>query len=197
MMNTLTLSPSVTLPAAPIAVPWRALRHAVPGERTARPAATDAAPAPAIDAAFARDVLAGLAQRRKSIPCTWLDDAHGSEPFERITGPGVTAAFHENLLARINRELGGNFSLDAFEHEARWDAERRRIETHLVSVYTQRVTVLGRAFRFAMGESIRTGNSHECSAASFQALAARAGGAPLQRWTDAPARFAVHGLERL
>jgi uncharacterized SAM-dependent methyltransferase len=33
---------------------------------------------------------------------------------------GVTAAFNLNLLARINRELGGNFVLPHFRHEARF-----------------------------------------------------------------------------
>ena len=34
---------------------------------------------------------------------------------------GVTAAFNLNLLARINRELSGDFALDLFAHEARWN----------------------------------------------------------------------------
>lgn len=40
---------------------------------------------PAFDPAFAHDVLAGLSQREKSIPCIWLYDRAGSELFERIT----------------------------------------------------------------------------------------------------------------
>ena len=34
---------------------------------------------------------------------------------------GVTAEFNLNLLARINRELKGDFVLEAFAHEARWN----------------------------------------------------------------------------
>ena len=44
---------------------------------------------------------------------------------------GVTAAFNKNLLARINRELGGHFDLDAFEHVARYDAERGAVDSFL------------------------------------------------------------------
>ena len=40
---------------------------------------------PRIDTPFARDVLAGLSQPLKSIPCTWLYDRRGSELFEHIT----------------------------------------------------------------------------------------------------------------
>ena len=46
---------------------------------------------------------------------------------------GVTGAFNLNLLGRINRELGGDFQLRDFEHQARWNEEQRRIEMHLRS----------------------------------------------------------------
>ena len=46
---------------------------------------------------------------------------------------GVTAKFNLNLLARINRELGADFDLDAFSHRAFYNSERRRIEMHLAS----------------------------------------------------------------
>ncbi|HWX71477.1 MAG TPA: L-histidine N(alpha)-methyltransferase, partial [Xanthobacteraceae bacterium] len=52
---------------------------------------------------------------------------------------GVTAQFNLNLLVRINRELGGNFDLGAFEHHAFYNAERHRIEMHLASTRRQRV----------------------------------------------------------
>ena len=109
---------------------------------------------------------------------------------------GVTAAFNKNLLVRINRELGGNFSLSAFRHEARWNAEHQRIEMHLVSECTQRVTVLGRSVIIAAGESIHTENSYKYGLVKFQAMARRAGWSHRQFWTDGQSRFAVHVLER-
>ena len=45
---------------------------------------------------------------------------------------GVTAAFNMNLLARINRDLGGDFDLKQFRHLARYDEAERRVEMHLV-----------------------------------------------------------------
>ena len=36
---------------------------------------------------------------------------------------GVTGAFNLNLLGRINRELGGDFHLRDFEHQARWNED--------------------------------------------------------------------------
>ena len=54
---------------------------------------------------------------------------------------GVTAAFNRNILLRINRELGGDFDLDAFAHRAIWNAAESRVEMHLVSRKSQRITV--------------------------------------------------------
>jgi len=108
---------------------------------------------------------------------------------------GVTAAFNLNLLVRINRELTADFDLDAFRHEARFDAQSRRVEMHLVSRRSQRVSVLGRRFDFSAGESIHTENAYKYSLHAFEQLAARAGWLHAQRWIDGQARIAVHVLE--
>ena len=109
---------------------------------------------------------------------------------------GVTAAFNKNLLVRINREIGADFAPSAFRHEARFNAEHQRVEMHLVSCYTQRVTVRGRAFQFAMGESIHTENSYKYGHQRFQYLAALGGWTHQQLWMDGQSRFAVHVLDR-
>ena len=54
---------------------------------------------------------------------------------------GVTAAFNLNHLARINRELGGEFDVLRFRHRARYDREHGRIEIHIVSPASQVVTI--------------------------------------------------------
>src|SRR5262249_2075766 len=54
---------------------------------------------------------------------------------------GVTSAFNLNLLARINRELEGNFVLGQFRHEARFNPEARSVEMHLRSLRRQTVTI--------------------------------------------------------
>ncbi len=110
---------------------------------------------------------------------------------------GVTAAFNRNLLVRINRELDADFEVGAFRHVARFNAAEHRVEMHLMSEYSQQVSVLGHVFRFAMGETLHTENSCKYSLVRFQALARRAGWAPVQLWTDAGTRFAVHVLERI
>ncbi|NBB07975.1 ergothioneine biosynthesis protein EgtB [Pseudomonas sp. SLFW] len=108
---------------------------------------------------------------------------------------GVTARFNLNLLTRINRELGADFDVTAFKHLALWNAERSRMEMHLVSQVEQDVTVAGHRFHFAAGERLHTENSHKFTVESFTGLAARAGWAVSQYWiSNAPemALFRLH-----
>ena len=107
---------------------------------------------------------------------------------------GITAAFDLNLLARANRELGADFRLERFRHEARYDARHGRIEMHLVSTVSQIVAVGGRTFPFAEGESIWTESSYKYGVSEFAALAALAGWRCQATWTDERAWFSVQYL---
>jgi dimethylhistidine N-methyltransferase len=107
---------------------------------------------------------------------------------------GVTAAFNLNLLARINRELGAGFDLDAFRHQAIYNPRAGRIEMHLVSLRAQEVAVRGRRFRFREGETIHTENSYKYSVDQFRDLARSAGWLPQRVWTDQASLFSVHEL---
>jgi dimethylhistidine N-methyltransferase len=108
---------------------------------------------------------------------------------------GVTARFNKNILTRINRELGGDFDLDAFDHLALWNAVHSRVEMHLVSRKDQIVNAAGNAFAFRRGERLHTENSHKFSVATFTRLAAEAGWSANKTWiSDAP-RVAVFRLE--
>ena len=107
---------------------------------------------------------------------------------------GVTARFNLNVLARTNRELGGNFDLSAFTHRAIYNRERHRIEMHLISRKAQTVRILGRSFSFRSGESIHTESSYKYSLDRFTALARGSGWKPTASWTDADGMFSVHAL---
>jgi dimethylhistidine N-methyltransferase len=107
---------------------------------------------------------------------------------------GVTARFNLNVLARINRELGGNFDTGAFIHRAIYNRDRHRIEMHLISRKAQTVHVLGNTFSFRAGESIHTENSYKYSLERFNALARGAGWTPRETWTDGAGMFSVHAL---
>jgi len=107
---------------------------------------------------------------------------------------GLTAKFNLNLLARINRELGADFDLDGFEHRAFYNAERHRIEMHLVSKERQKVSIAGRVIEFRPGETIHTENSYKYTLEYFAALAREAGWSPRALWTDAGTNFSIHAL---
>jgi len=105
---------------------------------------------------------------------------------------GVTARFNLNLLARINRELGGDFQLNRFRHQAFYDEALGRIEMHLESRYAQFAHVGGRRVDFAAGETIHTEISCKYTIDEFQGLARRARFEPQAVWTDADGLFSVH-----
>jgi len=108
---------------------------------------------------------------------------------------GVTAEFNLNVLHRLNRELGANFDVDAFRHEAVYDEEKGRIEMRLVSLANHIVTIAGRRIPFRRGEYIITEYSHKYSIEGFQAMARNAGFEPLRVWTDEQGLFSVHYME--
>jgi len=109
---------------------------------------------------------------------------------------GVTAAFNLNLLARINRELGGDFDLGGFAHRATFDPGRPAMESWLVSRRAQLVTVAGRRFGFRQGEAIHTEISWKYTEAQVSALAAEAGLEEVARFHD-QRRWFVDALWRV
>jgi L-histidine Nalpha-methyltransferase len=105
---------------------------------------------------------------------------------------GVTAAFNLNLLRRINTELGGNFNLRAFRHQALWNPEQRRIEIHLVSSVEQVVSIenLQVAIPFREGETIWTESCHKFTVPELEAFGFEAGFEVAATWTDQEWPFA-------
>src|ERR1700686_3491440 len=105
---------------------------------------------------------------------------------------GVTAAFNLTLLARINRELGANFDLRAFRHEARYNTQQQRVEMHLRSMRDQTVTVPRSActVSFSKDETIWTESSHKYRAEDISAMARRNGFRCDSQWMDTEWPFA-------
>jgi L-histidine Nalpha-methyltransferase len=111
-------------------------------------------------------------------------------------GPGVTAAFNLNLLARINRELGADFDLSQFRHEARWNAVERRIEMHLRSLRRQTVEIPAASLRVMLDEeeSIWTESSHKYRPEEAIEMAERTGFRCEGQWIDEEWPFAQNLL---
>ncbi len=106
---------------------------------------------------------------------------------------GVTSAFNKNVLARINRELGGHFDLDGFAHVSRYDARRGSVDSYLVAGRGMRIPIdaLRIDVAFTAAETIHTESSHKFDAADIAQLAVDSGFHVGTTWTDDARRFAV------
>lgn len=106
---------------------------------------------------------------------------------------GVTAAFNRNVLAVINRQLGADFDVDAYQHVARWNAGEERIEMWLRSVGGQRVHVgaLEMTVEFEAGEEMLTEVSCKFHPEGVSAELAGAGLRRIRWWTDSAGDFGL------
>lgn len=111
---------------------------------------------------------------------------------------GVTASFDKNVLARINRELGGTFDLRAFEHRAIYDPQRGVVESFLQCENAQRVEIaaLNLTVDFAPGERIHTESSYKFSVEDIARIGDAAGFVLKRTWYDAARRFSVNLLTK-
>ena len=109
---------------------------------------------------------------------------------------GLTAAFNLNLLARVNRELGGDFDLRAFKHHAFYNDEIGRVEIYIESVRPQIVKVdkLDMEIRFEAGERIHTENSYKYDPSGIAQLANETGYRCARTWLDSGQRFSSNLL---
>jgi dimethylhistidine N-methyltransferase len=104
---------------------------------------------------------------------------------------GVTAEFDRNALAVMNRELGADFDVAAYDHVAHWDAARSWIEMRLVARAPQlvRVPSLGVERRLGAGEWIRTEISAKFTVEQVRTELWGAGLVVEHQWTDDAADF--------
>jgi len=104
---------------------------------------------------------------------------------------GLTAAFNRNILSRINRDLEGDFILEGFEHKASYNAEKGRVEMHLMSRRKQVAKVLNRTFYFEKKDSIHTESSYKYTVEGFSRMAESAGFTLKKSWSDKSNYFSV------
>jgi L-histidine N-alpha-methyltransferase len=109
---------------------------------------------------------------------------------------GVTAAFNLNVLARINRELGGNFDLRAFQHHAFYNEDLGRVEIYIESTRAQSVSIreLEMEVEFSEGEQIHTENSYKYDLSDIAKLASETGFTRARTWLDKKKQFSSNLL---
>ena len=105
---------------------------------------------------------------------------------------GVTAAFNLNVLARINRELGGEFMISDFEHQALYNRGKQRIEMYLRSKSRQQIRIRDAALTVVLeaGETIWTESSHKFRVEDVSTMAQSAGFCCEAQWVDEEWPFA-------
>jgi L-histidine Nalpha-methyltransferase len=106
---------------------------------------------------------------------------------------GVTAEFNRNVLRVLNRELGADFDVAAFDHRAVWDVENEWIEMRLLArrAMTVHVTGLDLTVEFAAGEQMCTEISAKFRPAGIREMVAAAGFELTRIWTDSDERHAL------
>ena len=106
---------------------------------------------------------------------------------------GVTAEFNRNVLHVLNRELGADFDVEAFRHQAVWDAGQEWIEMRLVATRAMHVRVpeIGLEVDFAEGEQMRTEISAKFRGEKVADELSATGFTLDQWWTDDAGRFAL------
>lgn len=104
---------------------------------------------------------------------------------------GVTAAFNLNLLARINRELGGNFEVSNFRHTPTYSEETGIAKSYLESLCNQRVLIesLNTTFEFQQGEKILTEISRKYDLNIIQAIIDETSFEILETFSDSREHF--------
>ncbi len=111
---------------------------------------------------------------------------------------GVTRLFIMNVLERVNRQLGADFDLGAFEYVARYDEDAGYVDMSLRSSGPQRVRIehLDLDVELSAGELIHVENSYKYSPEEIESLAGVAGLRVERSWFDGGRRFCSVLLSR-
>ena len=109
---------------------------------------------------------------------------------------GVTRAFIVNELARINRELGGDFDLWAFGLRSVYNEAAGRVEVYVESLRAQTVNIRGLNLSLSLdaGERIHMEQSYKYSIEELAAMAEQSGFQLTQTWLDDQSRFSSNLL---
>ncbi|HEY2763600.1 MAG TPA: L-histidine N(alpha)-methyltransferase [Pseudonocardiaceae bacterium] len=106
---------------------------------------------------------------------------------------GVTAEFNRNVLHVLNRELGADFDVTAFDHVAVWQPEQEWIEMRLRArrSMTVRLPAVDMIVQFAEGEEMLTEVSGKFRRERLTAELTGCGFTARSWWTDPDDRFAL------
>lgn len=104
---------------------------------------------------------------------------------------GITKRFNLNLLKRINRELGANFDLEAWDFYCSYNPLNGEVRSYLMSKFAQDVYIesLDKTFHFARYELIWTELSKKYSLDELTGLCSEAGLVSKAHFLDSKEHF--------
>ncbi|MEP7253022.1 MAG: L-histidine N(alpha)-methyltransferase [Ginsengibacter sp.] len=97
---------------------------------------------------------------------------------------GYTKEFNLNLLRRINKELGADFKIDAFDHYATYDPSDGACKSYLVSLRAQKVNIADQTILFGKDETVFMEISQKYTVEQTDELAVHAGFIPVAHFFD-------------
>jgi L-histidine N-alpha-methyltransferase len=150
-------------------------------------------------AAFWEDIADHL--RPKHFCLLGIDITHDEQALYAAynDAAGHSAAFTRNLFKRMNRELGSRIDLEAIEHVARYNPDRRQVEifAEFTKAQRMRIALLDQVFAIAEGETIRTEISRKFDLKNIEPYLENFGFKREKVYCDESNRFAVLLLRRL
>lgn len=104
---------------------------------------------------------------------------------------GITRSFNLNLLKRINRELGGNFNIDNWEHYPSYDPFTGECRSYLMSKVKQEVYIAATdaTYSFKHSEPVHMEISRKYSLEDLERLAEKTGFTVEQHFLDSKEYF--------
>ncbi|HXB93584.1 MAG TPA: L-histidine N(alpha)-methyltransferase [Puia sp.] len=103
---------------------------------------------------------------------------------------GITRAFNLNLLLRINRELGGDFNPDQFEHYPVYDPGTGTCKSYLISRTAQEVHLGDHVIVFRENEPLYMEISQKYTLEEAMLMAEQSGFEPVHSFFDSKKWFA-------
>jgi L-histidine N-alpha-methyltransferase len=111
---------------------------------------------------------------------------------------GLTAAFVRNVLRVVNRELGADFNVDAFDYVPLWDQREERMDLRLRPAEPQRVRVeaLDADVDISAGEELHVEISAKFRVDALTVELGDVGFATVDAWTDQRGDFGLLLVQR-
>ncbi|MFB0945590.1 MAG: L-histidine N-alpha-methyltransferase [Spirosomataceae bacterium] len=104
---------------------------------------------------------------------------------------GITKRFNLNLLARMNRELGADFTVADFDHYAFYDPASGTSFSYIVSLENQTVNIADETISFSKNECIHTEVSQKYSLEDLERISSKAGFAKFTPFLDSKEWFCL------